>query len=99
MIEASLLNNCTVIKVDILVTEYLFGPDLGSLKEKNTRSKTKHTPAVNNTTPHGIIKVHGNTILCSDIMFVNRVVFMTIISIHIKFRTAQHLKNTTILSL
>ena len=51
MIEANLLKNFPLNKEDILGAEDLFGLDLGSLKGKNTKSKTKYVPAFNNNTP------------------------------------------------
>ena len=95
MIECNLLKNCPVNKAEILSAEDLFVPDLGSLKVKTTRSKTK-IPTTNNNTHHDILKVHGNIILYSDIVVINRVAFMPTVSRYIQFRTWQHLKNAII---
>ena len=92
-IENNLLPNCPVTRRDVLMAEQIFGPDVGSLKGKTVRRQPPRVKVTEVALPR-TIKLHYQevTIGC-DIMFVNKIPFLMSISRHIRFGTAQHIKN------
>ena len=80
---------------DIELAEKIFGPDVGSLKGKNTR--TAPIPVVDNMIeiPRILIQSQQDVTLCIDGMKVNGLVFLTTISQHLYYRTAQFIPHQT----
>mmetsp|Transcript_36453 Transcript_36453/g.87993 ORF Transcript_36453/g.87993 Transcript_36453/m.87993 type:complete len:132 (-) Transcript_36453:92-487(-) len=85
------IKNSPVSIADVVIAEKIFGPDVGSLKGKTTRSKV--TPPVLNyiEIPPELIKAQESVTLYIDGMYVNGFQFLTTISGNIKYRTATHL--------
>jgi hypothetical protein len=79
--------------------EKIFGPDLGSLKGKTTRSGGEHVKTVITDINNEIMDRYRHITLTGDIMFVNKVPFFMTVSRAIKFGTAEMIadrKNHTI---
>lgn len=94
------LLNSKVTHCDIVIAEEIFGPNVAALKGKTVR-KTPNTVTIHMTPlPPHIADHYTNITLCIDIMFVNKIPFLTTISRHINFRTvgllrSQQAKNIT----
>ena len=93
IIDNKLLPNCPVTRRDIAIATAIFGPDIGSLKGKTVRQGGTHVEATLTDIPASIMTHYRDLVVCGDIMFVNKIPFMMTISRHLKFGTAEMLKN------
>ena len=92
-IENNLLPNCPVNRSDVLRAELIFGPDIGALKGKTVRRQPPRVQVAEVTIPPTIQQHYRDVMLACDIMYVNKIPFLMSISRHIRFGTAQHIKN------
>ena len=92
-IENNLLPNCPVNRRDVLRAEQIFGPDIGALKGKTIRRQLPRVQVDEVTVPPTIQQHYQDVTLACDIMYVNKIPFLMSISRHIRFGTAQHIKN------
>jgi hypothetical protein len=83
------LTNFPVTRADILAAEDIFGPDLGTLKGKTTRSRPVQVRDVVNPIPPTILERYQSVTLCADLMHVNGIPFLVTISRHLKFGTVE----------
>ena len=99
MIKKNMINNCPVTIEDVIRAEKINGPSVQALKVKTIR--TKPSPVVTNyvAVPHAIFEKNRNVTLSVDVMFVNRITFLTSIRRHLKFTTAETLHNRTTIQL
>jgi hypothetical protein len=93
IVENNLLKNCPISREDVLATEDILGPNLGSLKGKTVWRGGTHVRMEYHGIPCGIMERHQDVTLCVDIMFVNQIPFFITISRNIKFGTIEVLKN------
>ena len=92
-IENILLPNCPITHRDVLRAEQIFGLDIGSLKGKTVRQQPPRVEVTEVTLPPTIHQNYQKVTLGCDIMFVNKIPFLMSISRHLRFGTAQHIKN------
>ena len=92
IVKNNLLPNIPISIKDILNAEKIFGPNLGSLKGKTTRSTPQVIQSKEIDLPHDIKELYGDVELSGDIMFINKIIFFISISHKIKFGTAEVLK-------
>ena len=85
------LKNCPVTKGDAAVALDIFGRNLGSVKGKTPRSAAEHVPAGIDPVPPEILEVHRHVTLSIDIMYVNKIPFLTTISQNLRFGTVESL--------
>ena len=90
------LANCPVTRSDIIATDHIFGPNLGSLKGKTPRRLPDHVKANIDPVPQQILRTYKNITLCTDIIFINKIPFLVTLSHHIKFLTIESLANRQI---
>ena len=93
LIDNNLLPNCPVNHKDGLRAEQIFGPDIGSLKGKTVRRQPPRVVVEEVSLPATIQQHYQEVTLACDIMYVNKIPFLMSISQHIRFGTAQHIKN------
>ena len=83
---SNIIKNCPVTPEDVDIAERIFGKDMSYLKGKSKRSK----PIVNRKDiveiPKELIEKHHNLELHIDVMFINKLPFMTGIDNCIKYR-------------
>ena len=95
MVKKNMIMNCPVTIEDVMRARKITGPSVQALKGKTIR--TKPNPVVSDyvAVPHAIFEENRNVTLSVDVMFVNRIPFITSISRHLKFTTAETLHNRT----
>ena len=92
-LDNNLLPNCPVNRRDVLRAEQIFGPDIGALKGKTVRRQPPRAEVDEVTLPPTIIQNYQDVMLACDLMYVNKIPFLMSISRHIRFGTAQYIKN------
>jgi len=85
------LTNCPLSREDIAAAEDMFGPNLGSLQGKTVQRNGTTINVAPRFVPPEIMEWHGYVTLAMDIMFVNKLAFLVIISIGIKFGTVEYI--------
>ncbi len=90
---ANFIPNCPITLHDTKNTKFVWGPDLGSLKGKTTRQKSPQIRMENNSIPIQVMQQYKDVTLSADVMKVNGIPFLMIISRHITFGTAGKLDN------
>ena len=95
MIRMNLIRNNEVTTGDVNLAEKSFGPDVGSIKGKTTR--TKPTPVTSNLIeiPSELISIHEDVTISMDGLTVNALKFLTTTSHDIYYRTSQYVINPT----
>jgi hypothetical protein len=92
MIRLNLIRNNIVTTADVNLAVKAFGPDVGDIKGKTTRSRPK--PVTSNVIelPDELLEVQKDVTLSMDGMTVNSLKFLTTISHEIFYRTAQYVE-------
>ena len=100
-VENNLIPNCPITSQDFRNAEFIWGPDLGSLKGNTVRSQPLPVRTQSCTILLSIMQQYWNVSLSADVMKVNGIPFLMTISKHIKFGSAgklDSLDNKTIIS-
>jgi hypothetical protein len=93
-VDNNLLPNCPINRQDILAAEHIVGPDVGSLKGKTVCHSPNHVQAPPGIAiPANIMRQYREVVVAADIMHVNQVPFLVLISCSIKFCSAELLLN------
>jgi len=90
IVNENLLPNCPIKKNDILFAAIIFGEDIGALKDKTTWKKPK---SVSLERSPDLLLQYKDVTVAVNIMFVNEVPYLTSTSRHIRFVTAEMIKN------
>ena len=96
IIEKGLLPGTRVTRDDIIAAEDIFGPNLGGLKGKTTRTKTDHVENILTPVPAEIYATHPTITLVIDIFYVNSMAFFVTQSRNYKFGTVEHVLSRNI---
>ena len=89
IVENNLLINCPVIKDDINVAEYIWAPNLVSLKGKTAIKKPTQVRDYVIPIPLSIFQKYRQITLCADAMKVKNIPFFLSISKHLYFRNVE----------
>ena len=92
IISKNLILNCPVTASDVARADKSYGKYIHALKGKTTRTNPKPVVIYYMVMPKNILENNKNITLSIDIMFVNKIPFVTTISRHIKFTTVEVIK-------
>jgi len=95
ILKQNLIEDCTVTTKDVETAERVFGPDVGTLKEKTIRKKSHVVKNGFIEIPPEILEQHQDLVLEIDLVFVNGMPMWTSIDTTIKFRSLVPLKDQT----
>ena len=93
MLTRNGIANCPVTPADVEAAEYIFRPDIGSLKGKTMRLSPWIIDSLVTAIPADVLKCYQKVTLCIDIMYINKVVMLVSISRKIKFTTIEVIPN------
>ena len=91
ILRQNLIENCPVTLRDVEIAEDIYGPDIATLKGRNTR---KRPPVVTDDQvdiPDELVMAWSDLTLCINNMYVHNQVFLTAIDTTIRYRLATHL--------
>ena len=83
------INNCPVTMDDVMLAEKIFGKDIATIKGKTTRQRPKVVVQDVVAIPKELIASQYEVTLCIDAFFVNGIPFLSTISKHLMYRSAQ----------
>ena len=89
IISKNLNLNCPMTASVVVRADKIYGQDILSLKGKITRTKPKPLVIDYLVMPKNILENNKKITLSIDIMFVNKIMFITTINRHIKFTTVE----------
>ena len=87
--------NCPVTDEDVIRAKNIYGRDIHSLKVKTTHTHPTRLVTDNVKLPPSVPEKNKHVTLSIDIMYVNRIPFVTTISRNIKFTTVKAIQNIT----
>jgi len=96
LVQSNQLANCPVTIDDIERAETIYGPSIATLKGKTTRRTPERVVSDYINIPHKVLQANKHLELSGDIFFVNKIPFFATVSNHIKFTTAEFLKDRKI---
>ena len=91
MVKKYMILNCPITIEDVMRAENINGPSIQALIVKTIRKKPSPVVSDYLAVPHEIFEENRNVTLSIDVMFMNRFSFLTSISRHLKFTTAEAL--------
>ena len=87
--------NCPVTVEDVICANKIYGRDIHSLKGKTIRTQPTGLVTDYVEIPPSVLEKNKHVTLSIDIMYVNRIPFVTTISRNIKFTTVKAIQNRT----
>jgi hypothetical protein len=93
IVERNLLPNWTIIKADRLIAENIYGAKIGALKGNATRQRPHAVRTFLTPISSQVMNKSQSITLCVDIMYINKIPMLVIISRHIKFGTIEAIPN------
>ena len=95
VLSRKLLPNCDVSGNDVVNANKIYGPGVGSLKDKTVRHRQHKVKVPPSPIPTTLMKRYQHVVLADDIMFVNKIPFFITIARNIRFRTVEMITNQT----
>eukprot|EP00957_Ditylum_brightwellii_P134473 10251717-Ditylum_brightwellii.AAC.2 len=93
MVRINLLPNLPVSGKDINNAEFVFGPDVGALTGKTIQNTPEPVRTDYIELPQELIDLHQEVTMAADILYINKIPFLTSVLRNIKFTTAQEINN------
>jgi len=99
IVTSNQLPNCPVTRADTAAADHIFGPDVGSLKGKTTRSNPPKVRDIIVPLPAKVLSRYQNITLCADVMFVNSIPMLVTVSRNLRFGTVEELPSRSVANL
>ena len=93
MVRSNMIVNCPVTFSDVKNAKLIFGPDITSLKGKSVRRKPASVVTDYVEIPREILKSRKELEVSTDIMFINKLLFLVSISRRLKFTTIEYISS------
>ena len=93
MVRSNMIFNCSVNFSDAKNAKLIFGPDITSLKFKSVRRKPSSIVMDYVEIPREILESRKKLEVSTDIMFINKLPFLVIISRQLKFTTIWYISS------
>ena len=93
MLRMNLIKNSEITSEDVNLAEKVFGPDVGALKGKTTRTTSPPIKSQVIEIPDELLKLQEEITLRIDSIYVNGLRFLTTIAHDLYYRTAQPLSD------
>eukprot|EP00957_Ditylum_brightwellii_P165101 12569942-Ditylum_brightwellii.AAC.1 len=93
MPRMNLLPDLPVSVKDINNAEFVFGPDVGALKGKTIWKTPEPVRTDYIKVPRELINLHHEVTMAADILYINKIPFLTSVSRNIKFTMTQKVNN------
>ena len=93
MIRSNLIVNCPVTFDDVKNAKLIFGPDITSFKGKSVRRKPTSVVTDYIEIPREILESRKELEVSTDVMFINKLLFLVSISRWLKFTTIEYLSS------
>ena len=95
----NMIQDTKILLKDIEIAERIFGNNIGAIKGLTTRKIASNMIDPSIMLPEELYKIKKDVTLAIDIIKVNNCYFLTSISLHIFYRTAQYLNRLTAVNL
>jgi len=94
ILNNNLIRECPITADDVNRAEYIYGPDVGTMKGKTVRKRPSAVPTKTLIPlPISISTWHKEITLCADIFFLNGIPFLHTISKDLQLRTVEELQS------
>ena len=90
-----MIMNCPATVEDVIRADKIYGRDIHALKGKTTLTQPTQVITDYVKLPPGVLEKNKHVNLSIDIMYINRIPFVTTISRDIKFTTVKAVQNRT----
>eukprot|EP00957_Ditylum_brightwellii_P113317 8640451-Ditylum_brightwellii.AAC.1 len=94
IVDNNRLINCSITRDGIIAEEDIFSPEIGCLQGKMVRQGGGAVRNIIAMIPPSILDKYKNITLVGDVMHVNKIRFLNIMSLHIKFITSENITNS-----
>ena len=95
LISENMILNCPMIVEDVIRAGKFYFRDIHSIKSKTTRTQPTRLVTDYVKIPPSVLENNKHVTLSIDIIYVNRIPFVTTISRNIKFTTVKAIQNRT----
>ena len=93
LISENMIKNCPLTVEDVISANKIYGRDKHAQKVKTTRTQPTRVVANYVKLPPSVLEKNKYVTLSIDIIYVNRIPFVTTISCNIKFTTVKAIQN------
>jgi hypothetical protein len=90
-VRGNTIKNCPIKSVHITNTHFIFGPSITGVRGKTFFHKPIRIEAEPGCIPDDFHRLHKFVVLTADVMFVNRIVFLTTLSHKLRLSTTKQL--------
>ena len=87
------IKDCPVVEKDVDLAEAIFGPDVATLKKKTVRRTPGQIVTDTVSILSELVRKHSSIELCMDIIYVNKIGFLTTSGYPIYYRKTSHVKD------
>ena len=93
ILRSNRIKDCPVVEKDVYITEEIFGPAVTTLKGNSARRNPRIILEDLITVPPELLHKHSSIELCIDVIYVNKIGFLTSIGYPIFYRKTLHVSD------